>query len=147
MSVVLWPVTFCTSSSGTPAVSAVGAIGASLTLSLKRGGLILPLIILPLLAPAVIFGAGAVAAAQDDLAAAGALHQVNDAAGLAAFVADLLARPGRRAAMGQAAKNMEPFEDAYQATDWSQFEHLPLFRVANRMNAYNTYLLMEQDKP
>ena len=45
---------------GTPAVSAVGAIGASLTLSLKRGGLILPLIILPLLAPAVIFGAGAV---------------------------------------------------------------------------------------
>ena len=45
---------------GTPAVSAVGAIGASLTLSLKRGGLILPLIILPLLAPVVIFGAGAV---------------------------------------------------------------------------------------
>jgi heme exporter protein B len=58
---------------GTPAVSAVGAIGASLTLSLKRGGLILPLIILPLLAPAVIFGAGAVAAATDGLATAGAL--------------------------------------------------------------------------
>jgi len=52
---------------GTPAVSAVGAIGASLTLSLKRGGLILPLIILPLLAPAVIFGAGAVAATLDHL--------------------------------------------------------------------------------
>jgi heme exporter protein B len=50
---------------GTPAVSAVGAIGASLTLSLKRGGLILPLIILPLLTPAVIFGAGAVAARLD----------------------------------------------------------------------------------
>src|SRR3981081_449241 len=49
---------------GTPAVSAIGAIGASLTLSLKRGGLILPLIILPLLAPVVIFGAGAVAAAM-----------------------------------------------------------------------------------
>ena len=53
---------------GTPAVSAVGAIGASLTLSLKRGGLILPLIVLPLLAPAVIFGAGAVAGALDHLA-------------------------------------------------------------------------------
>jgi heme exporter protein B len=52
---------------GTPAVSAVGAIGASLTLSLKRGGLILPLIVLPLLAPAVIFGAGAVTAALDHL--------------------------------------------------------------------------------
>jgi len=58
---------------GTPAVSAIGAIGASLTLSLKRGGLILPLIILPLLAPAVIFGAGAVSAALDGLGAKDAL--------------------------------------------------------------------------
>jgi heme exporter protein B len=53
---------------GTPAVSAVGAIGASLTLSLKRGGLILPLLILPLLTPVVIFGAGAVSASLDGLA-------------------------------------------------------------------------------
>jgi heme exporter protein B len=52
---------------GSPAVSAVGSIGASLTLSLKRGGLILPLIVLPLLAPVVIFGAGAVSAALDNL--------------------------------------------------------------------------------
>jgi heme exporter protein B len=58
---------------GTPAVSAVGAIGASLTLSLKRGGLILPLIILPLLSPAVIFGAGAVSLTLDRLAPGGAL--------------------------------------------------------------------------
>jgi heme exporter protein B len=58
---------------GTPAVSAVGAIGASLTLSLKRGGLILPLIILPLLSPAVIFGAGAVAEWMDGSAPSGAL--------------------------------------------------------------------------
>lgn len=50
-----------------------------------------------------------------------------------------------RKSMGQAAANLEPFEEAYQATDWSAFEHLPLFRVANRMNAYNTYLLMEQE--
>jgi heme exporter protein B len=56
---------------GTPAVSAVGAIGASLTLSLKRGGLILPLIILPLLAPAVIFGSGAVSAALGGMASDG----------------------------------------------------------------------------
>ena len=52
-----------------------------------------------------------------------------------------------RTSMGQAAKNMEPFDDAYQATDWHRFEDLPLFRVANRMNAYNTYLLMEKDPP
>jgi glyoxylase-like metal-dependent hydrolase (beta-lactamase superfamily II) len=50
-----------------------------------------------------------------------------------------------RATMGQAAKNLEPFEDAYKSTDWSQFEHLPLFRVANRMNAFNTYLLLEHE--
>jgi heme exporter protein B len=59
---------------GTPAVSAIGAIGASLTLSLKRGGLILPLLILPLLAPAVIFGAGAVSATMDGLGGSGGLE-------------------------------------------------------------------------
>jgi heme exporter protein B len=53
---------------GTPAVSAIGAIGASLTMSVRRGGLILPLIVLPLLTPAVIFGAGAVLEAQDGIA-------------------------------------------------------------------------------
>jgi len=50
-----------------------------------------------------------------------------------------------RTTMGEAAKNMEPFDDAYKATDWTQFEALPLFRLANRMNAYNTYLLLEQE--
>jgi glyoxylase-like metal-dependent hydrolase (beta-lactamase superfamily II) len=50
-----------------------------------------------------------------------------------------------RATMGQAAKDLEPFEDAYRKADWSRFEQLPLFRAANRMNAYNTYLLMERE--
>ena len=58
---------------GTPAVSAIGAIGASLTLSLRRGGLILPLIVLPLLSPVVIFGAGAVSATLDGLGGGSAL--------------------------------------------------------------------------
>lgn len=49
-----------------------------------------------------------------------------------------------RATMAQAAANLEPFEEAYAKADWSRFENLPLFRVANRMNAYNTYLLLEQ---
>jgi glyoxylase-like metal-dependent hydrolase (beta-lactamase superfamily II) len=49
-----------------------------------------------------------------------------------------------RRTMGEAAANLEPFEDAYARADWSRFEHLPLFRAANRINAYNTYLLMEQ---
>jgi heme exporter protein B len=53
---------------GTPSVSALGAIAAGLTLSIRRGGLILPLLVLPLLAPAVIFGAGAVQEVLDGLA-------------------------------------------------------------------------------
>ena len=43
-----------------------------------------------------------------------------------------------------AARDMEPFDEAYARVNWSRFEHLPLFRAANRMNAYNTYLLMER---
>jgi glyoxylase-like metal-dependent hydrolase (beta-lactamase superfamily II) len=49
-----------------------------------------------------------------------------------------------RDSMGAAAREMEPFDDAYARVNWSRFEHLPLFRAANRMNAYNTYLLMER---
>jgi heme exporter protein B len=52
---------------GTPSVSALGAIGAGLTLSIRRGGLILPLLVLPLLVPAVIFGAGAVQSGLEGL--------------------------------------------------------------------------------
>lgn len=50
-----------------------------------------------------------------------------------------------RQAMGQAARDLEPFEQAYARTDWSKFSKLPLFGAANRINAYNTYLLMEQE--
>lgn len=49
-----------------------------------------------------------------------------------------------RETMGAAARDLEPFEEAYAKTDWSRFAKLPLFGVANRINAYNTYLLMEQ---
>jgi glyoxylase-like metal-dependent hydrolase (beta-lactamase superfamily II) len=49
-----------------------------------------------------------------------------------------------RQTMGDAAANLEPFEEAYAKADWSRFERMPLFRAANRMNAFNTYLLMEQ---
>ena len=49
-----------------------------------------------------------------------------------------------RRTMAEAARNLEPFDEAYAKADWSRFEHMPLFRAANRMNAYNTYLLMEQ---
>ena len=51
-----------------------------------------------------------------------------------------------RQTMGKAARDMEPFDEAYARVDWSRFERLPLFRAANRMNAYNTYLLMEREE-
>ncbi len=52
-----------------------------------------------------------------------------------------------RRAMGDAARALEPFDEAYSRTDWSAFSHLPLFAAVNRMNAYNTYLLMEREAP
>jgi len=50
-----------------------------------------------------------------------------------------------RQKMGEAVEAFVPFEEAYAATDWSRFAHLPAFDGANRRNAYNTYLLMERE--
>ncbi|WP_374305476.1 heme exporter protein CcmB [Methylocella sp.] len=47
---------------GTPALTLIGAIGAALTVSLRRGGLLLPVLILPFCAPALIFGVAAASA-------------------------------------------------------------------------------------
>ncbi|MCP1336631.1 heme exporter protein CcmB [Futiania mangrovi] len=48
---------------GTPALSLIGAVGAALTVGLRRGGLLLSLLVLPLFVPVLIFGASAVEAA------------------------------------------------------------------------------------
>jgi glyoxylase-like metal-dependent hydrolase (beta-lactamase superfamily II) len=50
-----------------------------------------------------------------------------------------------RAQMGQAARDLVPFEDAYKAVDWSRYRDLPAFEEANRVNAYNQYLQLEQE--
>ncbi len=42
---------------GTPAMSVIGTFGATLTVGLKRGGLLLSLLVLPLYVPTLIFGA------------------------------------------------------------------------------------------
>lgn len=52
---------------GTPAFSLIGAIGAALTVSVRRGGLLIALLVIPLYMPVVIFGAGAVTLAADGL--------------------------------------------------------------------------------
>src|SRR5579863_2569094 len=50
---------------GTPALTLIGAIGAALTVSLRRGGLLLAVIALPLTVPVLIFGVAAASAASD----------------------------------------------------------------------------------
>jgi heme exporter protein B len=45
---------------GTPALSLIGAIGAALTLSVRRGGVLLSLLVLPLYIPVLIFGVSAI---------------------------------------------------------------------------------------
>jgi len=50
-----------------------------------------------------------------------------------------------RETMGAAVRDLVPFEEAYKATDWLPFYDVPAFEVANRINAYGTYLQMERE--
>ena len=52
---------------GTPALSMIGAFGAALTVGLKRGGLLLSLLVLPLYVPTLVFGAQVVTRAAQSL--------------------------------------------------------------------------------
>ena len=61
--VAAWPLLVLAMLVGTPAVSFVAAIGASLTLGLRRSGLLLALLVLPLYVPVLIFGVAAASAA------------------------------------------------------------------------------------
>ena len=51
-----------------------------------------------------------------------------------------------RKTMGKAVEDLDLFDEAYAATDWKQFENIPMFKFANRMNAYNTYLQLLDKK-
>ena len=52
---------------GTPVLSLIGAIGAALTVSLRVGGVLVSLLILPLYIPVLIFGTGVVKAAESGM--------------------------------------------------------------------------------
>jgi len=52
---------------GTPALSLIGAVGAALTVGVRRGGLLLSILVLPLYIPTLIFGARVVERALFDL--------------------------------------------------------------------------------
>lgn len=49
-----------------------------------------------------------------------------------------------KTSMQAAAKNWTPFAEAYSAVDWTKYQSLPAFKAANRRNAYNVFLFMEQ---
>jgi len=59
---------------GTPLLSLIGAVGVALTVGLRRGGLLLTLLILPLYVPVLIFATGAVTAAAAGLPVSGQLY-------------------------------------------------------------------------
>jgi len=62
----LWSVTLSLLA-GTPALTLTGAIGAALTVSLRRGGLLFAVLILPLCVPSLIFGVAAASAGSNSL--------------------------------------------------------------------------------
>jgi heme exporter protein B len=63
------PVLLLSMLAGTPALSLIGSIGAALTVGVRRGGVLLSLLVLPLFIPTLIFGSGAVEAAATGLGA------------------------------------------------------------------------------
>ena len=67
---------------GTPLLSLIGAVVAALTVGIRRSGMLLAVLALPLFLPVLVFGAGAVVAAAQGLPWMGAIYLL--AAGLAA---------------------------------------------------------------
>lgn len=50
-----------------------------------------------------------------------------------------------RKSLYQGARDLEPFDEVYNTVDWSRYQSVPLFKAANRMNAYNVYLSIQSE--
>lgn len=74
MSSSAWPVVIGSLALGTGALSVLGAIGAALTVGVRRGSVLLALLVLPLEMPVLIFGARAIDLAIHGESAAGPLN-------------------------------------------------------------------------
>lgn len=59
---------------GTPVLSLIGGFAAALTVGLPRAGVLLPVLVLPMVTPVLVFGAGAARTAQAGLEAAAPLY-------------------------------------------------------------------------
>jgi heme exporter protein B len=84
---------------GTMSLSLIGAIGASLTVSLRRGGLLIAVIVLPLYIPVLIFGASATVQAAAGIVPAGQLAMLGAFALLALGLSPLVVMAGLRIAV------------------------------------------------
>ncbi|RYZ71568.1 MAG: heme exporter protein CcmB [Lysobacteraceae bacterium] len=76
---------------GTPLLSLLGAVVAALTVGMRRSGILVALLALPLYVPVLVFGAGSVAASAQGLDAGGALLMLGAGLVLAAVLAPLVA--------------------------------------------------------
>ena len=85
---------------GTPTLSLVSAIGAALTVSLKRGGVLIPLLTLPLHIPVLIFATAAVQAALNGLPIGGYLALLGAFLALALTLSPLAVAAALRLAVG-----------------------------------------------
>ncbi len=81
---------------GTPILSLIGAIGAALTLKIRRGNVVLSLLIMPLYVPVLIFGATAPAMAAQGIVPTAQLLWLGAMLAMAATLAPLAAAFGLR---------------------------------------------------
>ncbi len=86
LSATAMPALVATLLAGTPAITLIGAMGAAVTVGLRRGGLLMAVLVLPLTVPTLIFGVGAASAAITGPAPFGPPFLLLCAATLAALV-------------------------------------------------------------
>lgn len=84
---------------GTPLLSLIGAVVVALTVGMRRSGMLLALLALPLYVPVLIFGAGSVMAAAQGLPFEGALLLLGAGLAMALVLAPLAAAAALRIAM------------------------------------------------
>ncbi|WP_213875968.1 heme exporter protein CcmB [Pseudomonas sp. dw_358] len=86
---------------GTPVLSLLGAVGAALTVGLKRGGLLLALLILPLYIPVLILGSGALQASLQGLPTTGFLLWLGSLTALAVTLTPFATAAGLKISVGE----------------------------------------------
>ncbi len=93
------PVLLASLALGTPLLSLLGAVVAALTVGMRRSGILVALLALPLYVPVLVFGAGSVAAAAQGLDPIGALLLLGAGLVLALVLAPLAAAAAIRIAL------------------------------------------------